>query len=109
MTKVEKIILVTATHIPTHKYFVDLAKKIADALKVPLEIREEDYVFVNEYGEKDEFGMAWLPQMFAIVNGVPKLLISRLPIDERTLNIDLNKALEHTISVLKDAGVSIQI
>ncbi|MDK6028413.1 hypothetical protein QPL79_03425 [Ignisphaera sp. 4213-co] len=89
---IKKLILVTAKHLPQHKYFETIAKDIANYLKVPLDIIEEDYVFVNTYGEKDEFGMAWLPQLFAQIDEEIKPILTRLPINEKTLDVDLEKA-----------------
>ncbi|MEM0026576.1 MAG: hypothetical protein QXT53_01395 [Ignisphaera sp.] len=97
---VKKLILVTAKHLPQHKYFEALAKQLAEQLKVPLDIIEEDYVFVNTYGEKDEFGMAWLPQLFAELNGEIKPVLTRLPISEKTLDVDLEKARKEVLNAL---------
>lgn len=93
MSNVKKIVLVTAKHLPQHKYFENIAKELANELNMELEILEEDYVFVNTYGEKDEFGLAWLPQLFAVMhNNVVKPILTKLPISERTLEFDIEKA-----------------
>jgi hypothetical protein len=97
---VKKLILVTAKHLPQHKYFESLAKQLSKELNVPLDVIEEDYVFVNTYGEKDEFGMAWLPQLFAEIDGEIKPILTRLPINERTLDVDLEKARAVALSTL---------
>ncbi|MEM4502700.1 MAG: hypothetical protein QXV42_04560, partial [Ignisphaera sp.] len=91
---IEKFILVTATHMPQHKHFKKLAEELSKELKIDLEIREEDYVFVSAYGEKDEFGMSWLPQLFAVVDGEIKPILTKFPINEKTLELDYEKALK---------------
>ncbi len=100
MPTIKKLILVTAGHLPQHKYFESLAKELSRELNVELEVREEDYVFVNEYGEKDDFGMAWLPQLFAIIDEKPKPILTRMPINEKTLEFDLEKAKKEIKQVL---------
>lgn len=91
---VEKLILVSAVHMPQHKLFKKLAEELSKELKIELEIREEDYIFVNNYGEKDEFGMSWLPQLFAVINGEVKPILTRFPINEKTLELDYDKAVQ---------------
>ncbi len=92
---IKKFVLVTASHLPQHKYFLDVAKKLANELGVELEVREEDYEFLSQYGEKDEFGMAWAPQLFVVLeNNDVKPILTKLPIDEKTLKIDTARAYE---------------
>jgi len=67
MPSVKKIVLVTAEHHPYHKLWVRMAEKISKELNVPLDVKIEDYVYVNEYGDKDEFGMAWLPKALLFI------------------------------------------
>jgi|UniRef100_A0A7J2U1F2 hypothetical protein len=97
---IKKLILVTAKHLPQHKYFENLAKQLSKELNTPLDIVEEDYVFVNTYGEKDEFGMAWLPQLFAQIDDEIKPILTRLPINEKTLDVDIEKAREIALKIL---------
>lgn len=89
---VEKLILVTATHMPQHKHFKKLAEELAKELGVEIEVKEEDYEFVNTYGEKDEFGLSWVPQLFAVVNGNVVPILTKFPINEKTLDYDYEKA-----------------
>lgn len=65
MTKLSKLILVTADHHPLHKYFKEIAEELSKKYGVPLEVRMEDYLFLIQYGDTDEFGMAWVPQLLA--------------------------------------------
>ncbi len=102
MAKVKKLILVTAEHLPQHKDWVRLAEELSKELGVELEVRKEDYVLVNECGEQDEFGMAWLPQLLAIMDdGSCKLVLSKLPMDEKTLQADLSKAKEQALEAIR--------
>ncbi len=102
------MVLVTAKHLPQHRYFEKLAKELSSKLGVDLEIREEDYEFLSNYGQKDEFGMAWAPQLFVVLeDGSVKIVLSQLPIDATTLKIDLEKAKAEALENLKKLGVSI--
>jgi len=65
MAKLGKIILVTAEHHPLHKHFKELAEELSRRYGVPLEVRTEDYLFLIQHGDTDEFGMAWVPQLLA--------------------------------------------
>jgi len=65
MAKLSKLILVTADHHPLHKYFKEIAEELSKKYGVPLEVRMEDYLFLIQYGDTDEFGMAWVPQLLA--------------------------------------------
>lgn len=62
--KAKKVILVTSESHPMHKAFMTVADQLAKELGVEKEVKNEDYTFLSEYGEKDEFGMSWLPQLF---------------------------------------------
>jgi len=64
MGKVKKVVLDTAEFHPLHRNWVSLAQTIAKELNVDLEVKQEDYVYAISYGDKDDFGMAWLPQLF---------------------------------------------
>ncbi len=102
MPKVKKLILVTAKHLPQHKDWLKLAEEVAKEAGVELEVREEDYVLVNQCGEQDEFGMAWLPQLLAIMeDGSCKLVLSKLPLDTSTLKSDIEAAKKQALEALR--------
>ncbi len=104
---IDKIVLVTAKHLPQHKYFENIARELASELNIELEILEEDYVFVNTYGEKDEFGLAWLPQLFIVMhNDIVKPILTKLPINEKTLEFDIEKARQMAREALELASRS---
>jgi hypothetical protein len=98
---IKKLILVTASYLPQHKHFKKLAEDLAKELNIELEVKEEDYEFVNIYGEKDEFGMAWLPQLFAEINSNIIPILTRFPINEKTLDYDYEKAKKEVEEKLK--------
>ncbi|MET1160620.1 MAG: hypothetical protein ABWW65_06635, partial [Thermoprotei archaeon] len=101
MPKVKKIYLVTATHHPYHELWTKLAKELAEKLGVELEIKYEDYVFLIEHGDTDEYGMAWVPQILAETeDGTITVLLSQLPLDN-TLKPDPTKALEIMMNKIK--------
>ncbi len=101
MAKVRRLILVTATHHPHHSLWVKLTEDLSSELGVEREVREEDYVFLIEHGETDEFGMAWAPQLVAeLDDGGYLLLLSKMPFNE-FLQPDLSKAKEEALSKLR--------
>ncbi len=64
MGKVKKVILVTEQGHPLHNHFNKIASRLSKELNVELELRYSDYVFVTQYGDTDDLGLTWLPQMF---------------------------------------------
>ena len=85
MAGVSKLVLDTASHHPLHKAWLRLAQRLAEELGVELEVKEEDYVFAVEHGDTDELGMAWLPQLFAVLeDGTVKVVLSQYPFDPKT-------------------------
>ncbi len=102
MVKPKKLILVTATHHPLHSLWSKLVDDIASATGLEKEIRHEDYILLTEYGETDEYGMAWLPQLLIeFDDGSIKLLLSRMPLNE-ALEPDYEKAREIVLSKIKE-------
>jgi len=106
--KVEKLILVTAKHMPQHKYFVSVAEDLAKELGVELETRYEDYAFLADYGEKDEYDMPWTPQLLAkLSDGRIVPILTRLPFSTDTLQFQLGKAKEQALERLRSYGVEV--
>lgn len=105
--KASKVVIVTADYHPYHKLWLSLAEKLSGILKVPLEVKIEDYVYLVEHGDKDEFGMSWLPQILVeLENGEVHWLLSRLPLNER-LQPDESKAVEEMLTKLRELNVEI--
>ncbi len=101
LPKVKKIILVSARHHPLHRVWEEVAREISSRVNVELEVREEDYIFLNQYGEKDEYGLAWLPQLFAeLEGGRIILLLSKMPLDH-SLKPDKEQAIKEALSKLE--------
>ncbi len=85
MGRPKKVVLDTAEFHPLHRNWVNLAQTIAKELGVELEVKTEDYVYAISYGDKDDLGMAWLPQLFVeMEDGAVKLLMSQYPFDPAT-------------------------
>jgi hypothetical protein len=102
LPKPRKLILVTAEHHPHHKLWLKLLDEIAKEKGLEKEIRIEDYVFLIEHGDTDELGMAWVPQLLVeLDNGEIKLLLSRLPLDEK-LQPSIEKAKEEIMKKLEE-------
>ncbi len=102
MPRIKKLILVTATHHPLHSLWVKLVDEIASELGIDKEIKYEDYVLLTEYGDTDEFGMAWLPQLLAeLDDNSVKLLLSQMPLNE-ALQPDYEKAKELITTRIKE-------
>ena len=77
--------------------WVNIAKEVSRELGVELEVREEDYIFLTEHGDKDEYGMAWLPQLIAQYDdGSYKVLLSNLPLGEN-YKPDQHKAVKEAL------------
>ncbi len=101
MSKIKKLILVTADYHPLHKYFTTLAEKTAKELGVETEVRQEDYIFLIEHGDTDELGMAWIPQLLAeLDDGKVVLLLSKAPFDSE-LKPDLEKGYEEIMAKVR--------
>ncbi|MEB3779593.1 MAG: hypothetical protein GSR85_05105 [Desulfurococcales archaeon] len=95
MGKIRKIVLDTIEFHPLHKAWVKLGEQIAKDLGVDFEVLKEDYVYAINYGDTDDLGMAWLPQLFAeLEDGSVKLILSQYPFDPQTTSPDEEKAIE---------------
>ncbi len=95
MGKVRKVVLDTAEFHPLHKNWLSLAQIISKELGVELEVKKEDYVYAISYGDKDDLGMAWLPQLFLeMEDGSVRLVMSQYPFDPATTKPSDSMALE---------------
>jgi len=102
--KIKKLILVTAEHHPHHRYFLKLLDRLSKEFEVDKDVKLEDYVFLINYGETDEFGMAWVPQLLIeLENGEIKPILTRMPFDKK-LKPDLEEAYKQCLSKLKELG-----
>lgn len=76
----KKILLVTADWDSVRKYVEPVCKGVAAELGVELEIRNEDYGFLVEHGEKDDFGGVEIPQVFVVDGEKVKHVFTRIPL-----------------------------
>ncbi|MEM1627923.1 MAG: hypothetical protein QXP02_00230 [Desulfurococcaceae archaeon] len=105
MSRVVKVVVVTADHHPYHKLWLELAKRLGEKVNTPVEVKMEDYVYLVEHGDKDEFGMTWLPQILVETDdGKVYWLLSQLPLNDR-LQPDEERALEIMINKLKELSI----
>lgn len=102
MAKAKKIYLVTATHHPYHELWRKLAEELSKKLGLELEVRHEDYVFLIEHGDTDEYGMAWVPQILVeLDDGTIKVILSQLPLND-SLQPDYEQALKIMMEKIKE-------
>lgn len=101
--KAKKLILVTSESHPAHKYFVKILEDTVKQFNLEKEVRNEDYVFLTDYGEKDEFGMPFLPQLFVLTeDGKILPLLTKLPFDSKTLEPDVEQAEKEVFDKIKN-------
>jgi hypothetical protein len=110
MAKAQRVILDTAAYQPQHKFFMEIARWLSTLLNVELKVIEEDYVFANQYGDKDEFGFAWLPQLFIeLEGGIIIPVLTKPPFNPQTLELDQELSKKEIISKLKQNNVDIPL
>jgi len=59
-----KLIAIIADWEKGSEYLIAASKEVSEKLGVKLEVRKEDWDFLTQYGEKDEFGGVDIPQLF---------------------------------------------
>jgi len=88
----KKIIAVIAEWEASSKYVKKIVEEISKETNLELEIKEEDWEFLVNYGVKDEFGGVEVPQVFLQdTNGNIKFVMGRVPLDDEG-KPDLEKA-----------------
>ena len=108
LSKPAKLVLVTAEHHPQHKLWLKLLEQLAEKTGLEKEVKIEDYVYLIEHGDTDEYGMAWLPQLLVeLDDGSVKLLISRLPLN-KNLQPDINEAEKQVLQKLAELGLNVE-
>ncbi|BBG23979.1 hypothetical protein [Sulfuracidifex tepidarius] len=98
----KKLILVTTESHPMHKLFLEITDEVSKEVGIESEVRKEDYAFVTDYGEKDEFGMPWLPQLFLQEDGSIKPILTSIPFND-SLKPDKEKAKLEALSKVKNS------
>jgi len=103
---VAKIVRLVLDDLPSHplsRKWRELAEKLANDLGAELKVIEEDYMYAMEHGDTDEFGMTWLPQLFAEdEEGKVYLVMSRFPFEEKTGSPDPERAYEEAKARLEE-------
>ncbi|MEM3670459.1 MAG: hypothetical protein QW767_01765 [Thermoprotei archaeon] len=94
-----KIVLVTASWDAVRKYVEPICKAVAEQTGVQLELKDEDYAYLVDHGQKDEFGGVEIPQVFVEDDQKVRHVFSSIPLtadgkpDIRTATEMLKKAL----------------
>ena len=102
MARARKLILVSATHHPLHKIWVQVVEKAAEELGLETETRMEDYVLLTEHGATDDLGMTWLPQVLVEMDdGSIKPVLTEMPLNE-AYKADPEKAVEEIKKNIKE-------
>lgn len=92
--KVEGIIAVMADWERRSQYALQVCEAVSKATNIPLEVRKEDYDFLINYGEKDEFGGVDIPQIFIkLENGAIKHVMTKIPDNEKGMP-DIEKGIK---------------
>jgi hypothetical protein len=102
VTLSKKILLVTADWDNVKKYVEPICKGVAAELGVELEVRNEDYGFLVEHGEKDDFGGVEIPQVFVVDGEKVKHVFTRIPLTVEG-KPDIKSATEMLKKALADA------
>jgi hypothetical protein len=76
----KKVLLITASWDTVKKYVEPICKVVAEQAGVEFESRNEDYGFLVDHGEKDDFGGVEIPQVFVLSDGKVKHVFTRIPL-----------------------------
>ncbi|BBD71720.1 hypothetical protein HS1genome_0109 [Sulfodiicoccus acidiphilus] len=99
---VKKLILVTSSGHPLDKVFREVTEEVSKELGIENEVRQEDYAFLSDFGEKDDLGMSWVPQLLAQkTDGQVVPILTQFPLDEK-FKPDKAKGREETIRKIKN-------
>ncbi|MDT7861041.1 MAG: hypothetical protein RRA45_02310 [Saccharolobus sp.] len=100
----KKLILVTSESHPLHKIFMEILEELSKELNLEKEVKLEDYSFLADYGEKDEFDMPFLPQLFVdLGNGKIVPVLTKIPFDSQ-FKPDKNAGKEEALKKIKNLG-----
>ncbi|MBW9141197.1 MAG: hypothetical protein K1T65_05820 [Candidatus Aramenus sp.] len=100
--KPKKLILVTSDAHPLNKAFQNITDSISKELGIEKEVKIEDYSFLADYGEKDDFGMSWLPQLFVQMDdGKIYPILTNLPLD-KSLKPDEEEGKKEALNKIKN-------
>ncbi|BCU67427.1 hypothetical protein HS7_08640 [Sulfolobales archaeon HS-7] len=98
----KRLILVSSTSHPLDKVFEEIADEISQERGIKKERKEEDYSFLSDYGEKDEYNMPWLPQLLVeFDDGSIKPILTRAIIDENSYKPDKDLMKKEALNKIK--------
>ncbi len=103
MPAVRKLVLVTNKEHPLHKYFSRIAEEVAKSVGVELEVREDDYMYLSKYGETDDLGLTWLPQLLAELEGGGVIKVLTQPVLNERGKLDYEGGLHEAMSTVTQA------
>ncbi|MCL5788345.1 MAG: hypothetical protein M1357_00845 [Candidatus Marsarchaeota archaeon] len=78
----KKVVLVTASWDAVRKYVEPICKVVSSQSGVELVVKEEDYAYLVDHGERDEFGGVEIPQVFVENEGSIKHVFTRIPLTQ---------------------------
>lgn len=101
--KAKKLILVTSESHPSHKPFLKVLEDLSKELNIEKEVKNEDYSFLADYGEKDEFGGTFLPQMFIETDdGKIIPVLTQMPFNPQKLVPDPEEGKKQALEKIKN-------
>ena len=101
--KAKKLILVTSESHPSHKPFLKVLEELSKELNIEKEIKNEDYAFLADYGEKDEFGATFLPQLFIETeDGKIIPVLTQMPFNPQKLEPDPEEGKKQALEKIKN-------
>jgi len=102
-SKVKKLVLVTSKAHPLNKHFTKIARKLAEEFSTELEVREEDYMYLIKYGDTDELGMAWVPQLLAELDSGEVIKVLTQPNLNSQGNVNEDRDLQVSLENIRKA------
>ncbi|UNQ74251.1 hypothetical protein [Infirmifilum sp. NZ] len=101
MGKPVKIVFVGASWASFNDKLKKICQEIAASRGLEFEEREEDYVFLTKYGEKDELGGADIPQVFVVYDdGQVRHILTKVPVIGTQPDFEAaRKKIEEAVSV----------
>ncbi|MCS7098533.1 MAG: hypothetical protein NZ922_06115 [Candidatus Methanomethyliaceae archaeon] len=101
---VESIVIVIADWEERSKYMMKICEEVSKLKNIPLEVRREDYDFLVNYGEKDEFGGVDIPQSFIkLKDGTIKHVMTKIPDNEKGMP-DIEAGIKELLEKIEKEG-----
>ena len=97
---VKKLILVSSEDHVQHKYFLKVAQALKEKLGIDLELKENDYVYLSKYGETDELGLTWIPQLLAEMDNGEVIKVLTEPVLTNEGKLDVEGGIKRALDIL---------